>query len=235
LITGSSAVKSALDSCNGQVILSFLHQLKSQASALQSEQVQVQLGLEENTAQAEAACRIALPYLQDLARHLNVLAPAAAKFTLDGKTPWPAMKLTDFRVDARKKKLRDREAFDYLAMGWRVVPQIGSPVGGVVTVNFPPDLERVEARLAMGLVQHERKELRHPEKNALQAIQFDYMTETRGNVTVTPDHEKGLIAFRLLNASGFGIVNTAWAAAKITTEVMDELAKLIVSQPSRFV
>ena len=44
----------------------------------------------------------------------------------------------------------------------------------------------------MGPVKHERKELRHPEKNTLQAIRFDYVTETRGNV-VTPDHDSVLV------------------------------------------
>jgi hypothetical protein len=214
--------------------MSFLNQLKSQAKALQGEQVQLQLNLEENTAQTEAACRCALPYLQDLARHLNVIGPAAPRFSLDGRTPWPAMKITEVRVDARKKMLRNHEVFDYLAMGWRVVPQIGEPVGGTVTVNFPPDLHRVEARLAMGPVRHERKEVRHPEKNTLQALQFDYVTETRGNVVVTPDHDKAVVAFRLLNATGFEILNVAWPAAKVKAEVLDELAKLIVSEPNRF-
>jgi hypothetical protein len=215
--------------------VSFLNQLKSQAKALQSEQGQVQLNLEENTAHAEEACRFALPYLQDLARQLNVIAPNAGKFTLDGKTPWPAMKLVEFRVDSRKKMLRSREVFDYIGMGWRIVPQIGEPVGGTVTVNFPPDLERVQNRLAMGPVKHERKEIRHPEKNTLQALRFDYITETRGNVVVTPDHDKGDMAFRLLNASGFGIINTTWPATKIKNDVLDELAKLIVGEASRFV
>jgi hypothetical protein len=214
--------------------MSFLNQLKSQAKALQGEQVQLQLNLEENTAQTEAACRCALPYLQDLARHLNVIGPAAPRFSLDGRTPWPAMKITEVRVDARKKMLRNHEVFDYLAMGWRVVPQTGEPVGGTVTVNFPPDLHRVEARLAMGPVRHERKEVRHPEKNTLQALQFDYVTETRGNVVVTPDHDKAVVAFRLLNATGFEILNVAWPAAKVKAEVLDELAKLIVSEPNRF-
>jgi hypothetical protein len=180
------------------------------------------------------ACRCALPYLEDLARHLNVIAPRAPKFSLDGRTHWPAMKLTDFRVDARKKVLRNREVFDYLAMGWRIVPQIGQPVSGCVTVNFPPDLQRVEARLAMGPVKFERKELRHPEKNTLQALQFEYVTETRGGVTVTPDHDKAVLAFRLLNARGFEILNVSWPAAKVRTEVLDELAKLIVCEPHQF-
>ena len=214
--------------------MSFLNQLKSQAKALQSQQGQQQLNLEENTAQTESACRYALPYLEDVARHLNVISPAAPRFSLDGKTPWPAMKLTEFRVDARKKMLRNREVFDYIAMGWRVRPQVGQPVGGTVTVNVPPDLKRVEDRLAMGPVRHERKELRHPEKNTLKAIQFDYLTETRGNVVITPDHDTGMLAFRLLNANGFHILNSNRPASEVRSEMLDELAKLIVSEPNRF-
>jgi hypothetical protein len=215
--------------------VSFLDQLRSQAKALQSQQGQLQLNLEENTAKTEAACRCALPYLEDVARHLNVIGPAAPKFSVDGKTPWPAMKLAEFRVDARKKTLRNREVFDYIAIGWRIVPQIGQPLGGTVTVNFPPELQRAEARLAMGPVKYERKELRHPEKNTLQAIQFEYLTETRGSVVVTPDHDNAVLAFRILNARGFEILNTTWPAAMIKGEVLDELAKLIACEPSRFV
>jgi hypothetical protein len=214
--------------------VSFLNELKLQAKALQTQQDQAQLNLEDRTAETEAACQHTLQYLQDMARHLNVIGPAAAKFSVDGKTPWPAMKLIDFRVDARKKSLRNREVFDYLAMGWRIVPQAGPPVAGSVSVNFLPDLQRVESRLAMGLVKHERKELRHPDKQTLQALQFDYVTETRGSVVVTPDHDEAVLAFRLLNARGFEVLHASWPAVKVRTEVLDELAKLIVCEPSRF-
>lgn len=214
--------------------MTFLNQLKTQAKALQSQQSQLQSSLEESTAQTEQACKIALYYVQDLARQLSVIEPQAPRFTLDGKTPWPAMKFVDFRVDSRKKTLRDQEVFSYIAMGWRIVPQVGKPVGGQVTVNFPPDLQRVESRLASGMVEHERKEVRHPEKNTLQAIRFNYVTETRGNVTITPDHDKGQLNFRLLNASGFEIITTAWPAEKVEIVMLDELAKLIVGEASRF-
>jgi hypothetical protein len=214
--------------------VSFLNQLKSQAKELQSQQERVSADLDGNTAQAERACDLAQYYLRDLARQLNVISPSAAKFTLDGKTPWPAMKLVDFRVDARKKFLRNKEVIDWIGMGWRVVPQVGQAVGGSVKVNFPPDLERVKARLAMGPVKHEVKELRDPEKNKLLALQFDYITETRGNVLVTPDHDKATIAFRIMNAAGFDIVNTTYPAAMVKNELLDELAKMIVAQPNRF-
>lgn len=214
--------------------MSFLNQLKSQAHALQDQQGSLQRSLEENVTRTEEACRIVRDYLDDLARQLNVIQPAAAAFTLDGRTPWPAMKLVEFRVDARKKVLRGRDVFDYAAMGWRVVPQAGKPLTGVVRVNFPPDLQRVESRIMMGPVKHERREVRHPEKNTLLAFEFEYLTETRGSLTVTPEHDKGTLAFRVMNGSGFGIVEQLFAASRVTTALMDELAKMLVGQPNGF-
>jgi hypothetical protein len=215
--------------------MSFLNQLKSQAHALQSERTEQDLQLDEKAAETEKACAIVLPYLQDLARQLNVIQPPGPPFTLDGKVPWPAMKLCDFRVDARRKMLRNREAIDYMAMGWQILPQVGEPVGGVVSVNFPPELQRVESRLALGQIKNERTEIRHPEKNVLQAIRFDYLTKARGGVTVTPEHHQAQLVFRLLNVAGFEVVHTRWPAARINLELMDELAKHVLAQPNRFV
>lgn len=215
--------------------MSFLNELKSQATALQSRQAAQLENFETNTAQTEMACQVVWKYLQDLALHLSVITPQAPRFSLDGKTPWPAMKLAGFRVDFRKKTLRDKEVYDYIAMGWDILPQSGAPVAGVVSVNFPPDLERVQKRLAFGHVEHERKDQRHPEKNTLQAIRFEYVTKARGNITVTTDHDNGHLQFRLANADGFGVVTTTWPAVRIEHALLDELAKLIVAQPSRFV
>ncbi len=214
--------------------MSFLNQLKSQAKAAQGQREQQDSQLEERAAKTEAACEAVLSYLKDLARQLNVLQPPAPAFSLDGKTPWPAMKLVDFRVDARRKSVRGRDACDYIAMGWQVVPQIGEPVAGVVSVNFPPDLQRVESRLAMGPVKHDRQEVRDPARNVLRAIRFEYMTQTRGSVQVAAEHDDGQLAFRLLNTSGFEIVNLRWPADRINQSVLDELAKRIVSEPSQF-
>ncbi|MES2938389.1 MAG: hypothetical protein V4864_11950 [Pseudomonadota bacterium] len=214
--------------------MSFLNQLKSQAKAVQGQREQQDSQLEERVARTEAACDVVLSYFKDLARQLNVLQPPAPAFSLDGRTPWPAMKLVDFRVDARRKSVRGRDAFDYIAMGWNIVPQTGEPVGGVVSVNFPPDLQRVESRLAMGPVKHERQEVRDPAKNVLRAVRFDYLTQTRGSVNVAAEHEDGQLAFRLLNTSGFEIVNLRWPAQQVNQALLDELAKRIVSEPSRF-
>ena len=145
------------------------------------------------------------------------------------------MKLTDFRPDARKKTLRDQEVMDYMALSWTMVPRQTAPVGGSVSANFPPDLQRIEARLAAGNVKHERVNVRHPEKNTLQAIRFDYTTQARAGITVTMDHLAAKLVFRLANLQSFAIINTEYRADQIKTSVLDELAKLVVGQESRFV
>ena len=43
------------------------------------------------------------------------------------------------------------------------------------------------------------------------------------------------IALRLMNASGLGTVSTSWPPTRLKQDVLDEFAKLIVSQPRRFV
>lgn len=215
--------------------MSFLNQLKTQASALQTQNTVQHGQLEANMQATESAAKAVWLYVAELAKQLNIIGPDGPKVSLDGRTPWPALKLVDFRVDSRKKMLRDKEVYDYIAMGWRMVPRAGSPVPGSVSANFPPDLQRIESRLASGAVKHERVNVRHPEKNTLQAIRFDYSTEARGSLTVTADHDAAKLVFRLGCVQALDIVNTTYAAAQVTPGVLDELAKLLVGQPSSFV
>ncbi|WP_295950947.1 hypothetical protein [Rhodoferax sp.] len=214
--------------------MSFLNQLKTQAHALRSQQNATQLSAEARVAQTEAACQTMATYLADLAQQLNVITPPAPAFTLDGRTPWPAMKMADFRCDVRQKRLRGVDVVDYIGMGWRVLPQAGPPVKAAVSVNFPPELERVEARLALGHLKHERLEQRHPETNKLLAIRFEYTTELLGSLRITPDHDQSCFAFRISNATGFEVHTTQLPVVEINPDVLDELARLLVAQPSRF-
>lgn len=214
--------------------MSFLDQLKMQATSLKSLQNQQQVEHEAATLATEQACRVVLFYLEEMARSLTVIEPDGPKLSLDSKTPWPQMKLADFRIDARKKRLREREVFDYIGVGWQIVPRTGKPVTASVCANFLPDLQRLEARLASGWVQHERHDILHAEKKTLQMVRLDYTTQSRGTIRVTPDHETATLVFRLANLTGFGLINATWRADQINSSILDELAKLVCGQPSRF-
>ena len=215
--------------------MSFLSELKSRANALQGLELGAQRDLMAGTESCEKACRTALAYLQDLCAQLNVIQPpAAGAYSLDGKAPFPDLVQRNFRCDARRKMLRNAEVFDYIGVGWDLLPATGQVATHTVTVNFLPDLERVTNRLSVGQIQHERKDLRHPDSNKLLAYEFDYQTESRAFVTLTPSHDTGQMAFRVTNVGGFGVLNTAYPAAQVTQKLLDELAKKLVGQPSRF-
>ncbi len=56
----------------------------------------------------------------------------------------------------------------------------------------------------------------------------------RGSVVATADHEHGFVQFCLLNTTGFEVAKAPYPAARIDHETLDELAKRIVAQESRF-
>jgi len=218
--------------------MSFLSELKSRANALQGRQLGAERDLAAGTQACEAACRMALAYLQDLCAQLNVIQPpAAGSYSLDGKAPFAAsapLAQRNFRCDARRKMLRHAEVCDYIGVGWDLLPASGPVATHSVTVNFPPELARVTERLSVGQIAHERKEQRHPVTSKLLAYVFEYQGASRAFATLAPDHDSGRIAFRLSNVGGFGVQGAVYPAAQVTSALMDELAKKLVGQPSRF-
>jgi hypothetical protein len=215
--------------------MSFLNELKSQAQSLQNQLQGDHQSVAANTEVTELACKVANKYLQDLCSQLNVITPPAhGSYSLDGKAQWPALKLSGFRCDARKKMLRAKEAFDYVAVGWNLTPATGKVVHHSLTVNFPPELERVQQRLGFGQVRHERKDIRHPETNKLQAYVFEYDTASTGSITLTPEHDVGQMAFRVCGVGGFQVLSTRYPSNQVNQALLDELAKHLVGQSSRF-
>jgi hypothetical protein len=215
--------------------MSFLNQLKSQAHALQSERSMQKTHNDVNVKLTESALKTLGFYVADLVKQLDVIQPQGPAVSLDGKTHWPATKLAGFKVESRKKLLHDTEVVDYIAMGWRIVPASGLPVTGSISANFPPELNRIEARLSAGTVKHERASVLHPVKNTLQAIRFDYEVEARAGVTITPNHDAATVVFRLANLQGLEVVYKTFPVQRIESQWLDELAKLICGQPNQFV
>ncbi|WP_342618814.1 hypothetical protein [Rhodoferax sp. GW822-FHT02A01] len=214
--------------------MGFLDQLKSQAAELTNQNSDNARDLSVNFVKTEAACEIVSHYLRELAKQLNVIEPTGPRFILNGNTPWPAMKLVKFSADARKKSFRDKEAFDTISIGWTMIPKMGIPVGGAVIVSFLPDADNVQRMLDLAGVSYERKEHRHPERRSLLSVRFEYTTQARGGVMVTADHDAAQLVFRVANAEGFGVFTIPIESERVNSNLMDELAKLIVAQPSRF-
>lgn len=216
-------------------MVSFLNQLKSQADAIQAKSREHQTEKDLCIESTEGAALTTWLYLAELVKQLNVIQPDGPELTLDGKTPWPRMKIVNFHIDSRKKMLRDKEVFDYIAVSWQIVPHEGEKLSGSVSANFPPEMKRIEDRLFFGFVKHEKVDVRDPEKNTLKEFRYDYKTQARAGVTVTANHDESRLDFRLANLQGFQISTPSYPSSEIQPPLLDELAKLILGQPSWFV
>lgn len=181
--------------------MSFLQQLKQQANQLQNQRGTEVRQLEASIKATEDACQTIRYYLSDLAAQLNVIEPDARPLSLDGKTRWPAMKLTQFRFDARKKTLHEREVTDYIGMGWMIVPREPVQERGRVSVNFPPDLERVESRLRAGkVVQQVKLSRREIDRLAAQLHFAGQGVDAQTMADDAPGIHQQILAHRLLAA-----------------------------------
>ncbi len=212
--------------------MSFLQQLKAQAQAVQASQGLAVQQLDALVEATEQAGQTVWSYLQDLAVQLNVIQPPGPVVSLDGKARWPDLRLVDFRFDARKAIRHQREVFEHLALGWRLMPVVPVTERARLSVNFPPDLERAESRLRAGQVAHERLEVRHPDTHKLQAIVFEYEVAARGAVVFTPDHDQARFQVRVAGLGGLEVQTQTVRAQALTTAWLDDLARAIAGQPS---
>ncbi len=212
--------------------MGFLEQLKHQAQEVQSQRGAAVQHLDANVEATEQACQTLWRYLADLSTQLNIIQPPAFDVSLDGRNRWPPMKLTDFRFDARKALIRQREVIGHLTLGWQLQPHTAAPERGSVSVNFPPDLARVESRLRAGQVKHERLEQRHPDTRKLQAVVFEHDFVARAGIVFTADHDQARFQVHAACLRSMDVAQFNLAASDVTTDWLDDMAKAILGQPS---
>ncbi|MBC7735205.1 MAG: hypothetical protein H7306_25485 [Bacteriovorax sp.] len=212
--------------------MGFLDDLKRQADAAKALQNTDTGFLDRQAALTNTACQTASGYFATLAQQLNVLCPPSrVSYRLDRRQAFDGLRLRDFRADARRKKLRGHEAFDHVALRWRL--SSGAPVSFVK--NFLPDIEQLESRLRRSGARFSSEAVRNPATAKLQEMRYELVADFEASVWVTPDHDAGRMRFELVNLDGFETVTLDFASFEIGSGRLDELARWIVGEPNTFV
>jgi hypothetical protein len=211
--------------------VSFLDDLQRQAAALKAQQTTDTAALARNTALTEVACKTVLNYFMTLAAQLNVLQPVSpTRFALDRSHVFQGLKLSDFRVDSRRKQLRNEEVFDYLVLHWRLLS--GQKLQ--LVKDFLPDIQKIEPRLRQSGAQVDTETLRHPDNGRLQGMRYSFSADFVGNVRITPQHDTAQLQFQLNNLDGFESVSFELAAIEVGSKRLDELARWLTGHPHAF-
>lgn len=211
--------------------MGFLDDLKRQADALQAQQHTDTAALERNTQLADAACKSAFSYLDTLVRQLLVLKPVSkVRYELDKKTRFDALPITGLKVDARRRMLRGAEVCDHVALHARLAD--GRKLQ--LVKDFLPDIEKLESRLRQSGAPVHAQPVRNPENGKLIEMRYELPVDFVLGVRITPDHDRGRLAVKLLNFDGFETVELELPATELGSARLDELARWLLGEPHRF-
>jgi len=209
----------------------FLDDLKRQAEALKQQQTGDAAALARNMALTEGACKTVFNYFVALAPQLDVLRPTSpTRFLLDRQHVFEGLRLTEFRVDSRRKRVGNDEICDHIVMHW----QLKSGRALKITKDFLPDMEKLESRLRQSGAQVDSEAVRDADSGRAQGRRYTFVGDFVGSVRLTPHHEAGRVQFQLQNLDSFETVTVEFPAIEIGSGRMDELARWLAGQPHSF-
>ncbi|RZT91284.1 hypothetical protein [Rivibacter subsaxonicus] len=216
--------------------MSFLEQLRQQAQAREA-QLRGDLGhLERHVQLVEAACGSLWRYFGDLARQLDLLEPASPqRFRFDNRTLVEGFTCRRIAADIRRHKpaegpLAGRELVQQVVL--HGVLESGRALD--LAKDFPPEIEKLEARLAQAGIRCPGERVNAPETGRFVEMRYRFVADVLVGVRVEPLHESGQLRFVLRNLDGLATVSASFAAHEVTTARLDELAKWWLGEPQRF-
>jgi len=209
----------------------FLDDLKRQADALKTQQTVDTAALARNAALVDAACKSTLQYWMDLASQLNVLQPTPKlRILLDKTTALDGLKRCDFRVDARRKQHRGQEVYEYVVI--HGLQKSDRKV--TMSKDFPPEIEKLEARLRQAGITPDTQWVRHPDSGRLEEVRFAFTADVTLAARLLPDHDEGKLRFQLSNFDSLETVTADFPAHLVGSDLLDQLARWLIGEPNQF-
>ncbi len=211
--------------------MGFLDDLKRQAEAAKAGQATDTAALERNAMLAEAASKTVFNYFDTLIRQLEVLRPVSkTRYVLDRRTSFEQLPMVDFKVDARRRKLRGQDVYETISLHGRL--RNGQKLA--FSKDFLPDIEKIDAKLRQANAPVHAQAVRNPENNKLQEMRYEMLVDFGFAITVTPDHDRASLPFKVINFDGFETVTLELPALEVGSTRLDELAKWLLGEPHQF-
>ena len=211
--------------------MSFLDELKRQAQDLQAIKSIDEGALARNTSLAEAAAAEASRYLLELAKHLDVIRPISkASYAFDHKTRLEGLAMEKFRFDSRRTRVREQDLTAHISFGCT----IRGAEAVALKKNFVPEIEKLEARLWQAGVSTQGEPVRDPDSGRLIEMKYEFVPEVGVSLKIVPNHDLGLLRFRLSNIDDLETVECEFAPHLVGQRRLDELARWWLGQPHRF-
>jgi hypothetical protein len=213
--------------------VSFLDNLRQQADQLRQTQHLSQADRQARHAEVEKTCLAVFRYWVDLSKQLNTLLPVPrGRYLIDSKLTIQGQPMRNFRADVRKKGLSvDQDLTDHVAL----YATVGEGQAVQLKRDFPPEMEKLEARLNQAGIRYQPERILQPETGKLLEVRYEFVADVIAGVKLKPLHDEARLQFQVNNLEGLARWTVEFDAAQVSTSVLDELSKWVVGQPNDFV
>ncbi len=207
-----------------------LNRLKQQAQNVQRSTNRRDADHEMRAFQLSASLGAAFHYLNDLIKQLNIIKPAVPKeFVFAGNIVFSGMTWVEGAADFRMLPTASEDRL-FETMTARV--RISAPRQIAVerdTLGVEP-LRKMLYDASIGFQLEERKNKR----NLTESGCFTFPCEIKAGFLIKADYEAYDLVLRTRNIDRFGMMEFRLQAGDLTHEMLDELAQMMLGQPSRF-
>ena len=210
--------------------MGLLDDLKRQADTLRTQTSLKSSLRDENVRAVEEGMHRAFFYVLELFKQLAVLQPVnPVVYTLQGIGELRNLRYADSFIDARKKKIGDRDVYDYVDfwIKW------SSPESLTVERDMPPAIARVRDLLWGANIKFTEEEVRNEQRSLVKVV-FKIPAALSTDFTLRADHENRRLLFYGKNALRLAKDDFAVPADEFSEATVEELAKLLLGQPSEF-
>jgi hypothetical protein len=211
--------------------MGLLDDLKRQADMVRTHDSLQRSNLQENVRVVDEAMHRTFLYLLELFKQLEVLKPAnPIAYYLEGVGPLKDLKYGGAFIDPRKKKFAERDVYDYMDfyVKW------AAPTSMVVERDMPHTIKKVKDMLWKFNIKFTEAETKSS-FGSISKVKFTIPAAVTVNFTLTADIEGRKLLFSSKNALELGLEDFVVPADELSDAVLEELAKLLIGQPSNFV
>jgi hypothetical protein len=208
--------------------MGLLDQLKQQADALRTQTSLKQSMREDNVRVVDEAMHRTFHYLLELFKQLPVIAPTnPVNYQIPGVGDMKNLRYIESHVDSRKKKLGDSEVYDYIPFWIRW----GSSESLNAERDMPAAISKLRDLLFAANVKFTEEEKRN-EQRSLQKVVFRIPVAVQVDFDCKADYDNRRLAFYGKNSIRLGMDDYAVPADDVSEALLDELAKMLLGQPS---
>jgi len=208
--------------------MGLLDDLKKQADLVKTQQILQQNLQGDKLKLVEDRMKQTFQYVHELLKQLGVVKPTSPLvYSIPGVTDFKNLTFAESFIDYRKKRINDKEYFDtvHFFIKW------AGPDTFVTEKDMPPAMQRIREALWLSKVKFIEEEKKNA-KGFVVGAKFVVPASVLTDVIIKADHEQGKLHFQTTHMFGLGVEYISVPGQEITEEMLDDLAKALIGQPS---